>query len=214
MNLMAEASSATDRQRHGRWQFTLRSLFLFTLSVAIGLSFWKTEGDWYGATLVTISFWIVFGLVAQVRDICTSLLHGENSTPEDRWGRRFSIFWRLALCGLIGLCFTTPFLISFHLVTPSDSREFIHVSSHAMWCSSNHLDHRCGRQFTQIRPTRSAGCMVSSRRPVGGRCRPCPLRGSSPRSPLHRVTGAYYHRRHYVGCAAVVRGRHGEHLQP
>jgi hypothetical protein len=130
---MAEAPSATDRQRHGRWQFTLRSLFLFTLSIAIGLSFWKTEGDWYGAALVTISFWIVFGLVAQVCDIYTSLPHCENSPPEDRWGRRFSIFWRLALCGLIGLCFITPFLISFHLVAPSDSKEFIHVSSRAMW---------------------------------------------------------------------------------
>ena len=130
---MVEAADATDRQRRGAWQFTLCSLFLFTLSVAIGLSFWKTEGDWYGAVLVAISFWIVFGLVAQVCDIYTSLPHCRNSPPEDRWGRRFAIFWRLALCGLIGLCFMTPFLISFHLVTPSDSKEFIHVSSHAMW---------------------------------------------------------------------------------
>ena len=163
MNLMAEAPNVTDRQRRGRWQFTLRSLFLLTLSVAVGLSFWKVDQDWYDGILFTISPWIVLGLAAQVRDIWSSSWQCENPTCEDRWGRRFSIFWRLALCGVMGLCFVTPFLVSFHLVTPSDSKEFIHVSSRDVARSSNHLDHRCGCQFAQIRPTRSAACVVLGR---------------------------------------------------
>jgi hypothetical protein len=52
-------------------QFSLRGLFIFSFSVAVGLSFWKTEQDWFVGALAASSFWIVVGLAAQMRDIRT-----------------------------------------------------------------------------------------------------------------------------------------------
>ena len=44
---MVEVANATHRPGPGRWQFSLRGLFAFTFSVALGLSYWKMDHDWY-----------------------------------------------------------------------------------------------------------------------------------------------------------------------
>ena len=70
---MADALQRVRLSPLRRWQFSLRGLFIFSSSIAVGLSFWKTEQDWFVGALAVSSFWIVVGLAAQMRDIWTGL---------------------------------------------------------------------------------------------------------------------------------------------
>jgi hypothetical protein len=130
---MVEASNVTDRHHPTSWQFTLRGLFLLTLSVAIGLSYWKVGGDWYGGTLAAIAFWIVLGLAAQVCDVWIAWRRSEALTAEERWGHVFAIFWRLALCVLMAVGCVLPPLITSHVVVPNDGEDVEMVSSMDIW---------------------------------------------------------------------------------
>ncbi|MCE5266633.1 MAG: hypothetical protein LLG00_01935 [Planctomycetaceae bacterium] len=115
-----------------RWQFSLRGLLLFTLSVAIGLSFWKMEHaaqlvaankvdrsawwaldrhDWYVGVLAAISFWIVLGLASQARDVWQTFRRANDATSEERWAWRFAVAWRIAICCLIGIYFLFQLLV-------------------------------------------------------------------------------------------------------
>ncbi len=130
---MVEATNAIQRQDRQPWQFTLRGLFVFTFSVALGLSFWKTEHDWHQGFLAAISFWIVLGLAAQVRDIWRSSRQSDASTltPDQRWGWRFAFAWRLAVCCLIAAYFLDRWLITWQVLAINDRPDnaFVFVSS-------------------------------------------------------------------------------------
>ena len=130
---MVEASNTSDRQRLGRWQFSLQGLFLFSFSVAIGLSFWKTLHDWYLGWLATLSFWVVFGLAAQTRDLWVSSRPSGDRTPDQRWGWRFALAWRLALCFLIGACFLLRLLFWLKILAVTNREDFLGVSSPEIW---------------------------------------------------------------------------------
>ena len=125
---MAEAPNPTDLLHHRPWQFSLRGLFALTFGVAIGLSFWKIEQDWYGGTLATISCWIVLGLVAQVGDLWRSLRKGGDLAPDERWGRRFAIVWRLAVCCLIVVWFTLRVHIGPKSLALSDDEDIVDMA--------------------------------------------------------------------------------------
>lgn len=138
-----------------RGQFTLRSLFLLTFSVAIGLSFWRIERDWhanitptsfswpvpgagprdcwYTAVLAAASCWIVFGLAAQVHDIRRAFRLNSHATTDERWGRRFALAWRLAVCFLIVASFAFQLLFRFHVIVENDRGDSLGVSSLEMW---------------------------------------------------------------------------------
>ena len=131
--LMVEAPNATDRRPHERWQFSLRGLFLLSFSVALGLSFWKMEQDWYLGALAAISFWIVLGLAAQIRDIWRAFRLDVHATTDERWGWRFAIVWRLAICLLIGVCFLIRSLRGLHAIAMNDGSDFLFASSVQIW---------------------------------------------------------------------------------
>jgi hypothetical protein len=117
---MADTSQPTDNPHHP-WQFSLRGLFLLTLSVALGLSYWKAEQDWYVGTLATLSFWIVIGLATQIRDIARAARADRDATTEERWGWRFAFAWRFAVCLLIGASFLLRLLFRFGVLVPDNS---------------------------------------------------------------------------------------------
>ena len=129
---MVEASNATPRQARQPWQFTLRGLFLFTFSIALGLSFWKTEHDWYLGALAAISFWIVLGLAAQVRDLWGTFQRSGILTTEERWGWRFAIAWRLAACCLIATYFLDRWLVTWHILAINKNSENFSASPREM----------------------------------------------------------------------------------
>jgi hypothetical protein len=111
---MMDAASATEPRRSGSWQFTLRGLFFLTFSVALGLSFWKMEQDWYPAVLAAASFWIVLGLAAQARDICCDLRGRCDLAKDELCGLGFAAAWRLTVCLLIGICLLVRAVARFH----------------------------------------------------------------------------------------------------
>ena len=139
---MVEAADTTDRQHRGSWQFSLRTLFLLVFSVALGLSFWKMEQDWYIGVLAAVSVWFVCGLVAQMRDIRSGFAQCGTLTTEERWGWRFAFAWRTALCCMIVICFVVRPMGGFHSFRVNDSydsrwdfadSEAYNLSTRTMW---------------------------------------------------------------------------------
>jgi hypothetical protein len=148
---MADVSSVADPSAHRPWQFSLRSLFALTFSVAIGLSFWKVTQHWYSSTLAALSFWIILGLMSQVVDLWGSIRQSRGcgkgdrhllcEAPEgpfrqkvpvtfsadlpsdERWGLRFALVWRLALCCLIVAALVVRSLIGFRLFGYKDDED-------------------------------------------------------------------------------------------
>jgi hypothetical protein len=131
---MVEPSCVTERQHQGAWQFTLRSLFVLTLSVAMGVSLWKVEHDWYQSVLAALSPWIVLGLAAQVRDIWNSFSWSGELLPGERWGIRFDLAWRLAICLLIGTWFVIRVVVgSYPIPARAWDDDIVLVSCTQMW---------------------------------------------------------------------------------
>jgi hypothetical protein len=120
---MPDVSSAVDLPAHRPWQFSLRSLFALTFSVAIGLSFWKVAQDWYASTLAALSFWVILGLALQVRDIWGSVGQSRGLPSDERWGLRLALAWRLALCCLIVAALMVRSLIGLRLLGFKDHED-------------------------------------------------------------------------------------------
>ena len=74
----------------------LRGLVFLTFSVALGLSFWKMEQDWYLGTLAAFSFWIVL-VGGSGRNIWRALPAARSYNGGRTSGPRFAIAWRLSL---------------------------------------------------------------------------------------------------------------------
>ncbi|MEN6449967.1 MAG: hypothetical protein ABFC96_05720 [Thermoguttaceae bacterium] len=120
------------------WQFSLRGLMLFAVSVILGLSFWKTENivlvrtpidpytasrtpswlvqldcrDCFVGLSAAISFWIVLGLLGETRALWRTYRQSANLPREERWGWRMAIASRLVICGLIVEYFLSQVLIA------------------------------------------------------------------------------------------------------
>jgi hypothetical protein len=110
-----------------RWQFSLRGMFIFTLSVAVGASVVRCNmQSWLGnygpssycmqvgldgGLFAILLFWMVLGVIYQVRDLRSALLSNCNLIGEQRWGLRFEIFWRLAVTALLVMYVFLSFLI-------------------------------------------------------------------------------------------------------
>jgi hypothetical protein len=133
-HLMLDLPTLPQEQPYRAWQFSLRGLFLLTLSVAIGLSYWKMIHQWYPSTLAAISFWIVLGLTAQVRDIWRSSRHDGNLARDDRWNRRFAVVWRLAICVLIVASLLIQLLVAWQVLSQGSMESLaIYSYSAVMW---------------------------------------------------------------------------------
>lgn len=130
---MIEVSNATERQTHRRWKPSLSNLIFFAISIALGLFFWRIVQDWYVGALAAISFWIILGLAAQVRDIWASYRSSGVLTSDERWGWRFALAWRFAICFLMGVYCLLRLLIYFHFLAADDGPDFVYISSQEMW---------------------------------------------------------------------------------
>jgi hypothetical protein len=115
---MTKHSEIPSAQKHNRWQFSIGGMLVFTLSVAIGAAVMGSymhsrrgaasqggtgiQEGLAGGMMVTIIFWMLLGLLYQVRDLRTMLASNTSLTPGECWGARFEIVWRLVLTLLFG----------------------------------------------------------------------------------------------------------------
>lgn len=130
---MSQQSDNSPDSRHNRWQFSIGGMLLFTLSVAIAAAVAGTnEKSWSGilpyvdpirddpeivktglggGLFAFLFFWIVLGVIYQIRDLRSILTSNHNLITEHRWGARLEIFWRLATTLLITSFVLMAFLI-------------------------------------------------------------------------------------------------------
>jgi hypothetical protein len=146
---MSQPSGELSAHPPNRWQFSLRGLFIFTLSVAIGAAVMqeKVRGllgsstssvvqekaraepapsysverlfsvGFCGILLVILTFWMILGLLYQVRDLRCTRVSDNNLCSEHRWGLRFEIFWRLIAAALMLFCVLMVFLLNQRIVS-------------------------------------------------------------------------------------------------
>jgi hypothetical protein len=132
---MSQSSDNPSATPHNRWQFSLRGMFIFTLSVAVGaavvrcnmhswLGTGKNEYDMKvgldGGLFAILVFWMVLGLIYQIRDLRSTLASNHTLIAEQRWGLRFEIFWRLTVTALLAMYFFISFLIDIGTLTLSE----------------------------------------------------------------------------------------------
>ena len=93
-----------------RWQFSIRGMLIFTVSVAIGASVSQTKlsswvafiptdafdqnkvpldikTGWCGGLIATLIFWLCMGIFYQIRDLWASLSTRCDLDNQQRWGR-------------------------------------------------------------------------------------------------------------------------------
>jgi hypothetical protein len=130
-------SNATDHKLT-RWQFSISGMLVFTLSVAIGAAVVQvnvrdllaTSAPVYAlfkaglcGLLIIIAFWMICGILYQVRDLRSVRVSHPPLCSEHRWGLRFEIFWRLIMALLMAICILMVFLINQKIIilpVPSD----------------------------------------------------------------------------------------------
>ncbi len=130
---MDETPHATDKQDRWHGRAFLSKLIVFSFSIAIGIFYWWLVQDWFVGALATISFWIILGLAAQVRDIWASYQSSGVLTSDERWGWRFAYLWRLAICSIIALYFLIHLFARFHFFSGECVGEPAFYSSHELW---------------------------------------------------------------------------------
>ena len=101
--MTAPDSSQSVKRWRPRFQFSLRGVMVFTVGVALGLSWGRIHGwGWHdGEPIIAAAvFWIVLGLANQVRDLWAAFHRRADLTGEERWGWRFALFWRVGVAFL------------------------------------------------------------------------------------------------------------------
>lgn len=126
-DVVGELSSETHQPSRRSWQFTVRGLFVLVSSAAIGLSLWKIEQDWLLGAWGTISLWVVLGLAAQAQDLWRISRESRAWMPEERWGLRFAIAWRLAIACLIVAYFLVRLLVMWQALRFDDGRDSVWI---------------------------------------------------------------------------------------
>ena len=69
-----------------------------------------------GTLLVILAFWMILGVLYQVRDLRSTLVTHHDLIAEHRWGLRFEIFWRMIMAVLMSFCVLMVFLINEKIV--------------------------------------------------------------------------------------------------
>jgi hypothetical protein len=140
---------------HNRWQFSLRGLLVFTVSVAIGaavmqqrvreilgfsappavqeMAYGAPAGSSHyrieqlfsiglcGILLVILAFWMIAGMLNQVRDMRSTLASHPDLRADHRWGLQFEISWRLIMALMVSLCILMVFLSDQRLIVLPES---------------------------------------------------------------------------------------------
>jgi hypothetical protein len=70
-------------------------------------------------------FWMVLGIIYQIRDLRYTLASNKDLIAEQRWGLRFEIFWRIAVTALLAMYVLLSFLIDRGTLTLSEWEDFI-----------------------------------------------------------------------------------------
>ncbi len=105
-----------------RFQFSVGDLLILTAAVAIGLTVARTidrAWAWNEALLATVSTLFVFGLSAQVRDLCRAFHGRDDLTSDERWGWRLACAWRVAVA-MILIGYYVVEMVMARLGAPSD----------------------------------------------------------------------------------------------
>ena len=130
--------------RHSRWQFNIKTLLLLMFSVAVGAAVMKTDrqcwfaiprsfasffvgpivrkitAGWSVGFFVAIFVWLAFGIFQQILDL-HAVAAKSTISPEQRWGRRFEVFWRVMTIVLLFLYYLLAFLMDQGKVVLHDS---------------------------------------------------------------------------------------------
>ena len=146
---MSQSAVNPSAPPHNRWQFSLRGMFIFTLSVAIGAAVMqeKVRGilgsspspvvqekaraepvpsssverlfsvGFCGILLVILAFWMILGILYQVRDMRSTLVSHPDLHLDYRWGLRLEVFWRLLVAALMSFCILMVFLLNQRIVS-------------------------------------------------------------------------------------------------
>ena len=69
-----------------------------------------------GMLLVILAFWMIVGILSQVRDLRSTLISHPDLCYEHRWGLRIEIFWRVIVAALMSLCILMALLINEKLI--------------------------------------------------------------------------------------------------
>src|SRR5437867_2725766 len=103
--------SFLDSLKQLRPRFGLRDLMILVLAAAVGLMshehpmrtvyVWAWKEPWLSALLAGVSLFFLFGLAGQAWDTWHGYRAQSVMSPDERWGWRFAVFWRLALVLLI-----------------------------------------------------------------------------------------------------------------
>ncbi len=73
--------------------------------------------------LIILAFWMILGILYQVRDLRSTLVSHPDLCYEHRWGLRFEIFWRLIMAVLMSFCILMILLINQKIIvlpSPND----------------------------------------------------------------------------------------------
>ena len=112
--------TATIHRRFCWPRLSRRAWLISILSAALGVFFWTIERDWHSGAWAAISLWIVLGLMAQVHDLWRSPEGSGVLTPEERWGWRFAVAWRLAIACLMVAYFVVRLLVTWKILAFND----------------------------------------------------------------------------------------------
>jgi hypothetical protein len=137
---------------HHRWQFSIRGLLVFTVSVAIGASFsqvslanWVAfisldvyheyppppdiKTGWAGGLIAVVLFWFCLGVFHQIRDLNAWLAEHRDVEREYRWAARIEVAWRVAVLALFSIFALMTILIDKKLlVLPEPGDRFWKVA--------------------------------------------------------------------------------------
>jgi hypothetical protein len=139
------ASPENSRQR---WQFSIRGMLLFTISVAIGASvsqiniaYWLTifavpqtnfrqpveviKTGFGGGFLTVAIFWFCLGLFYQIRDIFACLKSSPAIDKNQRAGGQIEIFWRVGVIALLLSYLLVLFLIDMRILILPESGDHV-----------------------------------------------------------------------------------------
>jgi hypothetical protein len=130
---MTEVATTTPA-RAGWARLSRRGLFVLISSAALGISYGIIEQDWHSGAWAAISLWIVLGLMAQVHDLWRSPEGSDALTPEERWGWRFAVAWRVAIACLMVAYFVVRLLVTSKVLALNDGSDitYVPVSSRTM----------------------------------------------------------------------------------
>jgi hypothetical protein len=68
-----------------------------------------------------------------MRDIWIGFRHDGTLAPDERWGLRFALAWRFAVCCFVGACLVVRLLVRFHLLVVNPADDIAYLAPQEIW---------------------------------------------------------------------------------